>query len=166
MATKRSVQQRRKNRRRAALVMVPTVAGVFVAGTAFAYWTTSGAGTATSTAGTNTAVTVTGVGATGLTPGGTAQPITFTINNPGTTAQYISSVAVSIASVTKASGATGSDCTAADFTLTQPNAINEDIASGSKSYGSTQGAKIAMINTAVNQDGCKGATINLAFAAS
>ncbi len=165
MSTKRSVQQRRRARRRAALVMVPTVAGVFVAGTAFAYWTTSGAGTGTSSAGTSAPVTVTGVGATGLVPGGTAQSISFTINNSQPTAQYISSVAISIASITKKANAVG-DCVAGDFELTQPNSINSDIASGSRNFDASQGAKIRMINSNYNQDGCKEATVNLNFTAA
>lgn len=145
--------------------MVPTVAGVFVAGTAFAYWTTSGDGSVANAAGTSAPVTVTGVGATGLVPGGTAQSIPFTINNSQPTAQYISEVTISIGTIVKKSGAVG-DCVAADFTLTQPNAINFDIPSGGKSYDASQGAKIRMVNSNYNQDGCKEATINLNFTAA
>src|SRR5262245_53718823 len=96
MATKRSAQERRRSRRRAAVVLVPTVAGVFVAGTAFAYWTTSGNGTATGASGTSSAVTVTQTGTppSGLAPGAAAQPISFKINNPKLSPQRIASVTI------------------------------------------------------------------------
>src|SRR5689334_6901845 len=111
MATKRSVQQRRRARRRAALVLVPTVAGVFVAGTAFAYWTTSGTGTGSGAVGTSTAVVVNAINSpSGLVPGGTPQPISFRINNTQTQNQYVTSVSISVASVTKAAGAPAGAC--------------------------------------------------------
>lgn len=167
MATKRSVQQRRRARRRAALVLVPTVAGVFVAGTAFAFWTTSGNGTGTGTAGQNTIVTVNGVSTpSNLTPGGAAQAITFSVSNPGTSLQRVSGVTVAVDTVTKASNAPAGVCLPADFIVHQPDPINEDIGAGvTKTYGSSQNASIYMNNTSVNQDGCKGATINLTFTA-
>jgi hypothetical protein len=166
MATKRSVQQRRRSRRRAALVLVPTVGGVFIAGTAFAYWTTSGNGSGSSAAGNSSPVTVTQIGTVpaNLTPGGTDQPISFRIDNPQSTNQYITSVNVAIASIIKG-GTAASGCTNADFALTQPGGINQDITPSGKDFSGT-GAAIRMINGNYNQDGCKGVTVNLSFTAA
>jgi hypothetical protein len=167
MATKSSVQQRRRSRRRAALVLVPTIGGVFIAGTAFAYWSTSGAGTGTSATGTGTAVTVTQIGTppSGMVPGAADQPVAFRINNPQTTNQYIASVRVDVASVTNGGGTVVAGCTSADFAVTQPTAINADLSNGDHDYNPS-GALIHMINANRNQDACKGVTVNLSFTAA
>ena len=167
MATKRSAQQRRRSRRRAAVVFVPTIAGVFVAGTAFAYWTTSGAGTATGASGTSAAVTVTQTGTppAGLAPGGAAQPIAFKINNPKVTAQRIASVTIDVTSVTYAGGATAATCSRDDFVIQQPTTINQDLPTGDTSF-SPSGATIRMAETGQNQDDCKNVTVNLSFSAA
>lgn len=136
-----------------------------VAAAAFAYWTTSGSGTGSASTGTSSAVTISQVGSvSGLVPGGAAQAVDFKITNPKTTPQYVTSVAVSIASVT-VGGTPATGCSASDFTLVQPNAISQDLASGATTF-SPSGATIAMKDLSTNQDGCKGATVNLAFSAS
>ncbi|GAA2491577.1 hypothetical protein [Winogradskya humida] len=166
MATKSSVQQRRRSRRRAALVLVPTVAGVFVAGTAFAYWSTSGSGTGTSSTGTSTAVTVTQLTPypAAMVPGGADQAINFTVTNTLTTNQYVAGVLIGIGPIT-VGGSPAVGCTASDFAITQPNAINADLTGGPHDYNPS-GAKIHMVNALTNQDGCKNATVNLTFTAS
>ena len=149
-----------------AIAAVSTVAAVGIATSAFAYWTTSGSGTGSASAGTNTAVTVSQVGSiSAMVPGGDAQAVDFKINNPISTPQYISSVAVSISSVTGANIDSTHPCSASDFTLVQPNAINADLSSGDHSY-SPSGASLKLDDLASNQDGCKGAIVHLAFAAS
>lgn len=135
-------------------------------GLALAYWTTSGGGTGSGSVGTSTAVTVSQVGTiSGLTPGGNAQAIDFKINNPASTNQYIASVAVSISSVTDQNNDPAVGCSAGDFTVVQPSAINSDLTPGDHTY-SPSGATLAMKNTTSNQDGCKNAKVNLAFSAS
>lgn len=168
MATKSSVQKRRRSRRRAALVLVPTVAGVFIAGTAFAYWSTTGSGTGTSATGTSQAVTVTQLGTvTGMAPGGADVPVNFRINNPQTTAQRIASVTVAVGTITKNSdNSPASGCTSADFAITQPTAINADIPGSGGTDFSPSGAAIHMINSSSNQDGCKDVKVNLTFTAA
>ncbi|WP_161952515.1 hypothetical protein [Actinoplanes sp. TFC3] len=140
---------------------------MFIAGTAFAYWTTSGAGTGTSATGTSTAVTVTQIGTppSGLTPGGADQPLAFRVNNSQTTSQYVSAVRVDVASVTTGGGAPVPGCTSADFAITQPTAINSDLTAGDHDYNPS-GALIHMINRNVSQDACKDVTVNLSFTAS
>lgn len=167
MATKRSAKQRRRSRRRAAMVLVPTIAGVFIAGTAFAYWSTTGSGTGTSATGTSATVTVTQLATpTGMVPGGADQPIPFKINNPKTTNQYIASVTITVGAITKISdGSAATGCSASDFSVTQPSAINTDLPPGDTSF-SPSGALIHMINSAVNQDGCKSVNVALTFTAA
>jgi hypothetical protein len=167
MATKRSAQERRRSRRRAAVVLVPTVGAVFVAGTAFAYWTTTGNGTATGSSGTSATVTVTQTGTppSGLAPGGAAQPITFKITNPKLSEQRIASVTIAVTDVTYANGTTAATCSASDFDITQPSAINADLPNGDTAFNSS-GATIAMLETGQNQNDCKNTTVNLSFTAA
>jgi hypothetical protein len=154
--------------RRALVLGVVAALGIVAA--AIAYWTTSGTGTGSATAGDASAVSVTQVGSiTGLVPGGDAQPVSFKINNPKTTPQYVTSVTVSIDSITKdGSAVAGSACSAADFTLVQPTATFGDLSAGDHTYspaGTASGATLKMEDTGSNQDGCKGVTINLGFSA-
>jgi hypothetical protein len=170
MATKRSAKERRKSRRRAMIVLVPTLAGVFVAGTAFAYWTTTGSGSATSASGTTTTVTVTQVGTipSGMAPGGTAQAVAFKITNSKASPQKIASVTVAVADVKTAGGTIITDplvCSAADFAIQQPTAINQNLPNGDTTFDPS-GATIRMQETNANQDGCKNTTVDLSFSAA
>lgn len=149
--------------------LVPPLAAVAVlavAAAAFAYWTTSGSGTGSAATGTSTAVTISQVGSVaGLVPGGAAQPVDFKITNPKSTPQYVASVAVSISGVSGPNIDATHPCSASDFTLVQPTAISADLAAGDSAF-SPSGATIAMKDTGSNQDGCKGASVSLAFNAS
>ena len=152
--------------RRKKLFVAGIAAVGLLGGSALAYWTTTGSGSGSAAVGTSTAVIVTQLGTiTAMTPGSTAQAVDFRINNPAATNQTIASVLVSIFDVTGPNITGGNPCTAADFTLVQPNAINADLTPGNHDY-QPSGATLAMKNTASNQDGCKGATVSLAFAAS
>jgi hypothetical protein len=142
------------------------VTSLVVVAAAIAYWTTSGSGTGSATAGTSTAVTVSQVGTiSALVPGGAAQAVDFKINNPASTPQYITSVAVSMTGVTGPNIDGTHPCTTADFTLVQPTATYGDLTTGDHTY-SPSGATLKLNNTASNQDGCKNATVALAFSAS
>jgi hypothetical protein len=141
------------------------VAALGIAAAAFAYWTTSGSGTGTAGTGDAAAVNVTQVGTiAGLVPGGAAQAVDFTITNGKTTSQYVTSVSVSIGSIKKADNTTATGCSAADFTIVQPTAINRDLAAGATTF-SPSGASIAMNDATTNQDACKTVTVNLAYTA-
>jgi hypothetical protein len=170
MATKRSVQERRRSRRRAMVVVVPTLAGVFIAGTAFAYWTTSGSGSGTSATGTTQAVTVTqtGTNPSGMSPGGADQGISCKITTPKASGQYVSSVTIAVGAITKISdGTAASGCTSGDFAITQPSAINTNVPSGDTPYPSSgTGAAIHMQETGNNQNGCQNVNVALTFTAA
>jgi hypothetical protein len=142
------------------------VAVLAIAAAAFAYWTTSGSGTGSATTGTSSAVSVTQLGSiTNLKPGSPAQAVDFRISNGSDVNQYIASVAVSISDVTGPNIDGTHPCDASDFELVQPNAINSDLTPGDHDY-QPSGASLQLKNLASNQDGCKGATVSLAFNAS
>lgn len=137
------------------------------AGAAWAYWTTTGSGTGSAGTGSNEAMAVTQVGSvSGLYPGKT-DGLAFKITNAASFDQKVATVTISMTSVT-APNATGDlPCTTSDFQLTQPSALDEVLPHNSdKTYTSAMtGAAITMKETNTNQDGCKGATVNLAFSA-
>jgi hypothetical protein len=148
-------------------VVIATAALVVIgAGSAFAYWSTigTGAGSGTTSAGaSNLTITQTSV-VSNMFPGDAAQAVSGTVKNNATNSAYVNTVTASIASVTKATGATGA-CDASDYTLTTPVAtVQLDVAAGATVPFS--GATLKFNNTAANQDGCKGATVNLAFASN
>ncbi|MGA8211397.1 MAG: hypothetical protein WB441_18165 [Nocardioidaceae bacterium] len=149
------------------------VSVVLGGGIALAYWTSLGTGTGTAHVGTDGGVSVSQNGTvTGLVPGGSPQPIDFTVTNNSAT------VPVQIRSVTIGFGSFAPGCSAADFTLTQPSKPSTGTpvsiaGSGSVSFtsagsgtNSQTGASIAMLNTGADQDGCKLATVNLTFTVS
>jgi hypothetical protein len=153
-----------KARRKRRTVVIALVAAVLLAGAgaAIAYWTTTGSGTGTATAGTGVPVTVTQDSTiTGLFPGGPNVAIDFTINNPAPGPQFVTAVAIAV------TGTSNGGCTAADFQVTQPTITAANIPIGATSYlGASTGAAIRMIDTGVNQNACKGVTVNLSYTVS
>jgi hypothetical protein len=136
------------------IIVGAAIAGLASTGIAYAYWTTSGTGSATATTGTVVGITVNETtSATNLYPGGPAQPLagTFTNTNAG---------AVYVASVTAALGTLPGTCVPADFTIAGSAPVGANVASGT-GVGTWSGLTIKMNNTLVSQDGCKAASIPL-----
>ena len=156
----------KNNKRRGIKVVAVAAALVVAGGAAFAYWTAGGSGTGSASTGSVSALTVVQTSVvSGLAPGTPAQTLSGTFNNPNTGPVYVSSVSVSISSVVKAVGAPAGPCTAADYVITgSPVAIGAEVLANDTSTWS--GPQIAFVNSASNQDGCKGATVNLAYTAS
>jgi hypothetical protein len=133
------------------------------AGMAFAYWSTSGTGTgsATTSAGASNLVIAQTSVISNMYPGDTAQTISGTVTNNAANSAYVATVTASIASVTGGAGA----CDATDYTLADPAmTVNQDVAAGAAV--AFTGASIKFFNKATNQDGCKGATVHLAYASN
>jgi hypothetical protein len=157
---------KKNSKRRAAKVVALTAALVVAGGAAFAWWTTGGSGTGSATTGDVSAVTVVQTSTiTGLAPGLPAQTLSGTFNNPNSGPVYIGTVTVSISSVVKAVGAPAGACTSSDYALSNnPLTYNAEVLANDTSTWT--GPAIAFNNTGSNQDGCKGATVNLAYAVS
>jgi hypothetical protein len=138
------------------------VLALALAGAAIAYWTVGGSGTGSATVGTNNTLTANQtVTLSAMFPGDTPQTLSGNFNNPNTGPTFVSTVTASIGSVTPAGAGT---CDASDFTLANPTmTVNAEVPSGN-GVGSWSGATIQFNNKpAVNQDGCKGATVNLTY---
>jgi hypothetical protein len=139
---------------------------VFSGGAAYAYWTAAGTGSGKAAAASGTtALTVNQTTVvTPMYPGDSPQTLSGTFGNANTGLVYVTSVTVSIASVKNATGADIVGCTAADYALTGPTmTVAKEVAPGNPS-GAWTGATIQFKNTGANQDACKSATVNLAYA--
>ncbi|XAS66628.1 hypothetical protein V3C33_14175 [Micrococcaceae bacterium Sec5.7] len=133
-------------------------------GAAFAYWSATGAATGAAGTGTSVPFTVTTAGATGdpLTPGGPTQTVGFTVKNPGSGSQNLSSVVVTVANSDGTQWTAAAGCSAADYTVGTPVVTTGQIAAGADVPGTVT---ITMKNLATNQDGCKGQSVPLYVAA-
>lgn len=161
-------------RMRVTVVVALTAVLLGGGGVAFAYWTSMGSGSGLAKAVTTVAnITVNQPTAiTGLQPGAAPQTLSgdFTNTNPG--AVTVTRVTASISSVTLSDGSTGStaagSCSAQDYSLSAgPSSVaNNSVPSGTH-VGSWSGQTISFVDDAGrNQDGCKGATVNLAYSAT
>jgi len=143
------------------IVAGAAVVGLIAAGAAYAFWTAGGAGTGTAAAAADGAplVIVQTSPITGLTPGGTAKPLSGNINNPN---QF----AVPVAGITAVvSGVVPATCTVDNFAITGYGDATPvaGIPSGT-AQGSWSGLAIQLVNkVGVNQDICKGAAITVAY---
>jgi len=136
---------------------------VSTGGGAYAYWSTSGsgAGSASTSAGAASLVLVQTSTISNMYPGDVAQTISGTVTNTAANSAYVVSVTASIASVTPVVAGT---CDASDYTLASPvMTVGRDVAASTAVIFT--GATLKFNNKATNQDGCKGATVNLAYAA-
>jgi hypothetical protein len=133
-------------------------------GAAYAFWSGNGTGVGSATTGVSTDFAVTSVPSEdpALTPGGPVQTVDFTVTNPGTAGQNLTSVLVTVAnpdgSVWVADG-----CSAADFTVGDVAILYGQLAGGAAIGGTVT---VAMNNLDANQDGCQGVAAPLYFAAS
>ncbi len=166
MTTTRTTTSPTRRKRKVAIVAAALVGAASVG--AFAFWSSTGAGTGSAATGDVAAITVVQTSTvSGLAPGLAAETLSGNFDNPNSGPVYITSVTASIDSVTKAGGAPAGTCDATDYTLSNAvMAVGAEVPSGT-AQGAWTGATIAFNNKAgVNQDACKGATVNLAYSAS
>lgn len=150
--------------RRIAVVSIAALAVAVGGGVAYAYWTAGGSGNGTAATGDTQPLKVNQTSVvTGLYPGGPTQDLEGDFDNPNPGPIRVNGVTLSIASVTKAVGAPAGVCDATDYTITQPDPVSAEVPSGN-GQGAWTGATIQFNNKpAANQDGCKGATVNLHY---
>jgi hypothetical protein len=134
-------------------------------GMAYAYWSSTGDAAGSATTGTSTAFVVTTLPATGapLTPGGPAQSVAFTVANPSTGSQNLSSVVATVANSDGSPWTAVTGCSAADYSVGTPDIVLGQIAPGGSVAGTVA---VSMNNLSSNQDACKGVTVLLYIVAS
>ncbi|PRY67129.1 hypothetical protein B0I08_10722 [Glaciihabitans tibetensis] len=157
------MRERSKFSKKTTVIAISAVLLLAGGGAAFAYWTTTGTGTGTAAVGTNEAVTAVQTSVpVAMYPGNAAQTLSGNFTNPNDGPAYVATVTASIDSVTPGS-ATALGCTAADFTLANPEmTVGADVAAGT-AVGAWTGATIQMINSGTNQDDCKDALVTFSY---
>jgi hypothetical protein len=150
-------------KRKAVVVAMALAMVVGTSATAFAWWSSGGTGGGSASAadpGTGT-VTVNQTSTTsGLFPDGPHAELKGNFDNNSGSKLYVSQVAATIADVDKPG------CGVENFVLepaTTPVNLNLDPGTG---VGSWSGIKIRMVDTGLNQDACKGATVALEYTSS
>ena len=156
----------RKITKRTAAVVAGGALAVATAGTAFAYWSTSGSGTGTAATQSGSVVlSYTTAALNSMYPGDSSQPLKVTVKNTSATQKgYVGGVKAYI--TTNQAG-----CTAADYLLngtagadaTHPQSLTwsaVDLAAGASQDAT---GTIQFNNTGANQDACQGATVTLNY---
>lgn len=143
---------RRMNKKKAAVVG-GTVAVLVTGGVAFAYWTSTGTGTGSAEVGTSLdwKVEIDAVPGT-LAPGSGPVEVDFHVTNESDGVQNLQGAVATVVDTSDPG------CTAADFAISNTSVTTGDVASSGTVDGTFE---LEMLNRAVNQDACKGATVNL-----
>ena len=136
------------------IILAAAAVVVIGAGSAFAYWSTTGSGTGDGTTATSNGTIVLHASfANGLTPGAST-PVSFTADNAGSSSLQVGTVTTV---VTASAG-----CDASWFTVA-PVVENQTIAASSSGVALANSGSLVFADSASNQDGCKGATITLSL---
>lgn len=138
-----------------------TVGTLFVGGAAFAYWTTTGAGTGSASTGTNAAVVVNQTSTvSGLAPGLAAQSLSGDFDNANAGPVYVAAVTATVTGTDKVG------CDSTDYTIAGSATVNAQVPAGN-GVGAWTGLTIQFNNkTGANQDACKNAVVDIAYSAS
>jgi hypothetical protein len=128
---------------------------------AFAFWSAGGTGSgsaSTSPGSSGITINQTSPAITDLAPGVAAEPLSGNFDNSNASAVHVNQVTASIAVTPVGANL----CSAADYDLVQPTATNALVPTG-LAQGSWTGGSLGFHNTLANQDGCKGATVNISY---
>jgi hypothetical protein len=134
---------------------------------AYAYFSTTGAGSGSGTVGTSTALVVNQAGISYSSPEnallpGTSATVNFTVDNPSTGHQQLGTIAVS--SITTDLAHAGCDSTNPTWFSTNTDVVNHDYAPGNTQIVAGT-ITITFNNLNVNQDVCKGAPLTFHYSA-
>jgi hypothetical protein len=143
-------------------VAIALVAIIAVSGVAYAYWTANGSGNGSAAAapGTNDVTVNQTSTITGLFPGAVARTLSGNFDNLNAGPVYVASVTAVVSSVTGNPGT----CPLTDFAVAGSAPVGATIPAGT-SQGAWTGLTIQLVETGINQDGCKGATVHLTYTA-
>lgn len=129
---------------------------VATAGTAYAYWTTTGAGSGTATnAGSNGTLVLHANFAAGLSPNN-AETVTYTADNGGSSDLFLTSITPTV--TTSIPG-----CSPAWFTITDQSVTPRTVAHGASGVP-VGSATLSFVDSGTNQDSCKNAVITVTLA--
>jgi hypothetical protein len=148
-----------RTKKRIIIAVGVAIVALIAAIAGYAYWSTTGAGTASGDAGTTQALVLHGSFPAGIYPGGT-EPVTFTVDNPNPGNAQLGTI--HLVSVTPDAG--HSSCLGTDFGMADV-AVNAEITPGTGRTVTPTGT-LTYTDTAVSQDACKSATLTLNLTSS
>ena len=135
-------------KKRLILVGIVAVAIALAAG-ALAYFTSNGSGTGTATVGSATAIVLSSPPVGTLFPGGADVPVTVTIQNPGSGAQFVNQVSGSVAD--------NAGCLGSWFQVDTVT-YGATLAPGASDTAATN---VRMLDSGTNQDVCQGKSMTI-----
>jgi hypothetical protein len=136
-------------RRKKLAVLVATLAVLAMAGAAFAYFTATGSGTGTATVGSASNIVLSSPTVGNLYPAGADVPVTVTINNPGSGAQYVATVSGTVADNGTCDG---------DWFVVDSITYNNTLAPGASD---TAGTNVRMLDSGTDQNACQGLSMTI-----
>jgi hypothetical protein len=145
-----------------AKLVIATVVLLSVGGVAYGYWTQTGSGSGSAETGAGEAITINQTSdINGLAPGVAPKTLSGNFDNPNDGPQYVGSVTATVTGTDK-----GDDCDATNYAIAGTAPVNAEIPNGD-GVGSWSGLTIAFVNKpSVNQNACKGATVNISYTSS
>jgi hypothetical protein len=147
-------------KRKKVIVALGAVGAVAITAFAVAYWTGGGTGTGTADVGTSGTVVLTGTVAPGISPGN-AEPVSFTAANESDSPIQVTNVHL----VGITADGVHETCETADFSMVD---VTEEhsVPAGATAEALPSKGSLVYANTAVSQNGCKGATLTLTLSSS
>jgi len=150
--------------------LIPVALAILVlvvgSGVAYAFWTSGGSGTGGgSVANPANDLTVTGSALTPMYPGLANQDTSVTITNNAAASVHITTVTITGVTTSDETNCQGSVNFSHGGAVTIP-AGGVEIAGGGAGFATVVGPTIQFNNLPVNQNACKGVTVNIAFSVS
>lgn len=122
---------------------------------AFAYFSSTGSGTGSATVGSASTVQLSGSPVGTLYPGGTDVPVTVTIHNAGSGAQYVGTVSGTVAN--------GSGTCVGSWFQVDDVVYDDTLAPGASDTVSTN---VRMLDSGTNQNDCQGQSMTINWTSS
>lgn len=165
-------------------LVVGTLTTLAVAGSAFAYFTSTGTGSGSATVGSAANLTVTGTSASTLYPGASST-VNFTVNNPSTGHERLGTITLSAVHACTGASSTwnGSACSNSGTEQTTCESFDTSASSTTDNFSMpavasntdfgpgnnqtvTQTGTLAMNDLTSSQNSCQGASLTLTFTTS
>jgi hypothetical protein len=132
------------------LAPLALVAVLACAVSAWAYFSSTGAGTGTATVGSSSQVALSSDAVNGLYPGGADVPVTVHVHNPGSGAEFVGTITGTVAD--------NGNCLGSWFTV-DPITYNADVAAGQD--GADAVTAVRMADSGTPQDACQGVDMTI-----
>ena len=133
-----------------------------IAAVAYAYFSTTGSGTATATVGTSSAVVIKGTVTGNLYPG-SSSPVSLTVDNNSGGKQRVGTITLEKITADASHSSCSVVITGGNPDFTMPEIVVNKVFGPGTGQAVTPNGTLTMNETGVNQDACQGATLTLAL---